>query len=85
MRRRIAFRVTCVCLVCCIAFMALYTYATLNQLTRSATDDLLRICRMSAMYLDNAAFSPSDEGNAIKKLAADLEVGITVINAEGLV
>ena len=85
MRRRIAFRVTCVCLVCCIAFMALYTYATLNQLTRSATDDLLRICRMSAMYLDNAAFSPSEEKPALKQLADELGAEITVLDADGAV
>lgn len=83
MRRRIAFRVTCVCLVCCIAFMALYTFATLNQLTRSATDDLLRICRMSAIYLDNAAFSPSDEKSAIKEMAGELGAEITILDSNG--
>ncbi len=83
MKNRIAFWVTCVCLVCCIAFTALHTHATLNQLTQSATDDLLRICRMSAVYLDNAAFSPSEEKSAIRSLAGKLDVGMNVLNAEG--
>ena len=43
MRGRITFWVTCVCLVCCIAFTALHASATLTQLNRSATDDLLRV------------------------------------------
>ena len=83
MKNRIAFWVTCVCLVCCIAFTALHTHATLNQLTQSATDDLLRICRMSAVYLDNAAFSPSEEKAAIRSLANKLDVGMNVLDAEG--
>ncbi len=83
MKGRIAFWVTCVCLVCCIAFTALHTHATLNQLTRSATDDLLRICRMSAVYLDNAAFSPSEEKTAVRSLANKLDVGMNVLDAEG--
>jgi len=82
---RIAFWVTCVCLVCCIAFTALHTHATLNQLTRSATDDLLRICRMSAVYLDNAAFSPSEEPAAVRELARKLNVSMSVMDAEGVV
>jgi len=82
-KNRIAFWVTCVCLVCCIAFTALHTHATLNQLTQSATDDLLRICRMSAVYLDNAAFSPSEEKTAIRSLANKLDVGMNVLDAEG--
>ena len=85
MRGRITFWVTCVCLVCCIAFMALHTCATLNQLTNSATDDLLRICRMSAMYLDNAAFSPSEGKDALKNLAAEVGVEMALLDDEGAV
>ena len=69
MKGRITFWVTCVCLVCCIAFTAIHANATLTQLNRSATDDLLRICRRSAEYLDNAAFSPSEEKDAVAILA----------------
>lgn len=85
MRRRVAFWVTCVCLVCCIAFMALHTCATLNQLTNSATDDLLRICRLSAMYLDNAAFSPSETKDALKSLAGEIGVEVALLDEEGAV
>ncbi len=85
MKGRIALWVTCVCLVCCIAFTAIHAHATLNQLTSSATDDLLRICRMSAEYLDNAAFSPSEEKSAVTSLGAELEVGMMVLNADGTV
>lgn len=85
MKGRITFWVTCVCLVCCIAFTAIHTHATLNQLTVSATDDLLRICRLSAEYLDNAAFSPSEDKEKIRKLAADMDVGMTVLDANGKV
>lgn len=83
MRGRITFWVTCVCLVCCIAFTALHATATLTQLNRSATDDLLRICRMSAEYLDNAAFSPSEEKEAITKLANELDIKMNVIDENG--
>lgn len=83
MRGRITFWVTCVCLVCCIAFTALHATATLTQLNRSATDDLLRICRMSAEYLDNAAFSPSEEREAITKLANELDIKMNVIDENG--
>ena len=79
MKGRITFWVTCVCLVCCIAFTAIHTHATLNQLTVSATDDLLRICRLSAEYLDNAAFSPSEEKSAVTSLGAEMEVGMMVL------
>ena len=85
MRKRVAFWVTCVCLVCCLAFMAFHTCATLNQLTNSATDDLLRICRMSAMYLDNAAFSPSEEKSAMKNLAGELGVEMSLLDKDGAV
>jgi len=80
---RITFWVTCVCLVCCIAFTAIHANATLTQLNRSATDDLLRICRMSAEYLDNAAFSPSEEKEAIGKLASELDMKIAVFDETG--
>ena len=83
MKGRITFWVTCVCLVCCIAFTAIHANATLTQLNRSATDDLLRICRMSAEYLDNAAFSPSEEKEAIGKLASELDMKIAVIDETG--
>ena len=83
MRGRITFWVTCVCLVCCIAFTALHASATLTQLNRSATDDLLRICRMSAEYLDNAAFSPSEEKEAITRLANELDIKMNVIDETG--
>ena len=85
MKGRITFWVTCVCLVCCIAFTAIHANATLTQLNRSATDDLLRICRMSAEYLDNAAFSPSEEKEAISKLASELDMKMTVFDANGTV
>ena len=85
MKGRITFWVTCVCLVCCIAFTTIHTHATFSQLTDSASDDLLRICRLSAVYLDNAAFSPSEEKAAIKKLADDMEVGMTILDADGKV
>ena len=83
MRGRITFWITCVCLVCCIAFTAIHANATLTQLNRSATDDLLRICRMSAEYLDNAAFSPSEEKEAISELASELDMKIAVIDENG--
>lgn len=83
MKGRITFWVTCVCLVCCIAFTAIHANATLTQLNRSATDDLLRICRMSAEYLDNAAFSPSEEKEAIGKLASELDMKIAVFDETG--
>jgi len=80
---RITFWVTCVCLVCCIAFTAIHANATLTQLNRSATDDLLRICRMSAEFLDNAAFSPSEEKEAVGRLASELNMKIAVIDETG--
>ena len=83
MKGRITFWVTCVCLVCCIAFTAIHAHATLNQLNRSATDDLLRICRMSAEFLDNAAFSPSEEKEAVGRLASELDMKIAVIDENG--
>jgi len=81
---RITFWVTCVCLVCCIAFTAIHANATLTQLNRSATDDLLRICRLSAEYLDNAAFSPSEEKTAVSELASELNMKIAVIDENGM-
>ncbi len=83
MKGRITFWVTCVCLVCCIAFTAIHANATLTQLNRSATDDLLRICRMSAEFLDNAAFSPSEEKDAVGELASELNMKIAVIDETG--
>ncbi len=92
MKGRISFWVTLVCLVCCIVFTGLHAHATLDQLNRSATDDLLRICRMSAMYLDNAAFSDSADAaqqnfvlnkNSIRALAKELDVEINVLDEAG--
>ncbi len=85
MKGRITLWVTCVCLVCCIAFTAIHTHATLNQLTASSTDDLLRICRLSAEFLDNAAFSPSEERDRIRQLAGKMGVGMTVLDENGAV
>ncbi len=85
MRRRLAFLVTCVCLICCIAFTTVYTRATFGRQIDSATEDLLRICRLSAEYLDNAAFSPSEEIDALKKLAGQIGAEITVLDADGMV
>ncbi len=85
MRGRITFWVTCVCLVCCIAFTAVHSHATFRQLNDTTTDDLVRICRMSAEYLDNAAFSPSEEKETIENLAGRLQVGMTVLDETGAV
>ncbi len=91
MKGKLSFWVTLVCLVCCIVFTGLHAHATLDQLNRSATDDLLRICRMSSLYLDNAAFSaPAGVESApdkamIRELAAELKVSVSVLDKEGSV
>ncbi len=92
MKGRVSFWLTLVCLVCCIVFTGLHAHATLDQLNRSATDDLLRICRMSAMYLDNAAFSDSADAaqqnsvlskNSVRTLARELNVEVNIIDEAG--
>lgn len=84
MRRKVALTATCVSLLCCVAFVAVYARATLNNLTAIATENLLQICRMSAEYLDTAAFSTFDESESsrLKGMAQEAGVGLVVIDAD---
>lgn len=84
MRRKVALTATCVSLLCCIAFVAVYARATLNNLTAIATENLLQICRMSAEYLDTAAFSTFDESESsrLKGMAQEAGVGLVVMDAD---
>ena len=85
MRRKVAFTATCVSLLCSIAFVVVYAQATLNNLTAIATENLLHICRMSAEYLDTAAFSTFDdvENARLKEMAQGAGVGLAVMDADG--
>ncbi|MBQ8953453.1 MAG: hypothetical protein IJ048_05010 [Clostridia bacterium] len=49
-------------------------------------DELLRICRVSADYLDTAAFSTLDDEDSARldALAAKLNVGLSIMDAEGV-
>ncbi len=84
MRRKVAFTATCVSLLCCIAFITMYARATLNNLTAIATENLLHICRMSAEYLDTAAFSTFDESESsrLKGMAQEAGVGLAVLDTD---
>ena len=85
MRRKVAFTATCVSLLCSIAFVVVYAQATLNNLTAIATENLLHICRMSAEYLDTAAFSTFDdvESGRLKEMAQGAGVALAVMDADG--
>lgn len=84
MRRKVALTATCVSLLCCVAFVAVYARATLNNLTAIATENLLQICRMSAEYLDTAAFSTFDESESsrLKGMAQEAGVGLVVMDTD---
>ena len=87
MRRRVALIAACATLICCIVFSAMYSRAAFERLTAGEIEDLLQLCRMSAEYLDTAAFS-SFEGETkdeLDGLAAELEVGLSVLDGDGTV
>ena len=86
MRRWVAFIAASVMLIASIAFSVIYVRAAYNNLAASDMDDLLRICRVSADYLDTAAFSTFDgeDGARLDALASKLNVGLSVIDADGV-
>ena len=87
MRRWVAFIAACAVLVCSLAYSVIYVGAAYNNLAASAIDDLVRICRVSADFLDSAAFSTfEDEEKArLDDMARRLSVGMTIMDADGVV
>ena len=85
MRRWVAFIAACAMLVCSLAYSVIYVGAAYNNLAASAIDDLVRICRVSADYLDSAAFSTYDGDNKARldELTGGLNVGLTVMDKDG--
>ena len=87
MRKQVALIAACAMLICCIAFGAMYSRAAFNNMTETATRDLIQLCRMSAEYLDTAAFSTFDGETEVTldALAAELNVGLSVLDEKGIV
>ena len=87
MRKQVALIAACAMLICCIAFGAMYSRAAFNNMTETATRDLIQLCRMSAEYLDTAAFSTFDGETEVTldALAAELNVGLAVLDEKGIV
>ncbi len=91
MSRRVAVFTTCICLVCSLIFTILFSHLVMNSTTASAVDELENICRMSAEYLDNAAFSlkPSVSADELKvilnKIATLQNVNLAYSNENGAV
>ena len=87
MRNRVAAIAACAVLITCIIFAAALGRSALDQMNRSSAEDLAKICRMSADYLDTAAFLPSDENaqDVLEALATRLGVGVTLMDENGTV
>jgi len=87
MRRRVAFVAACTTIACSIIFSMIYARAALNNLTSAAVENLMTTCRMSAEFLDTAAFSAFDGETAalLDGLAAEAGAGLSVIDGDGAV
>ena len=84
MRQRVALAVACACLIVCSAILYISARSAVASNIETAADGLIRMCRMSAEFMDNAAFLESPE-DTLQQISLESGAGITVIGADGFV
>ncbi|MBR0464804.1 MAG: hypothetical protein IJJ23_10590, partial [Clostridia bacterium] len=84
MRRRVASTAAIVSLVCCLIFTLIYHQAVHDSLRADQVSDLLRLCRVSAEYVDAAALYASGDIDfrEIIKVNSDFNIGAAVYDSE---
>lgn len=83
MKQKVAIIATCLNLILCVAFLLICACYSRDAMNSASLQEIARICRLSAIELDSAAFTADEGKDYLRQLSSAANVSIGVYQKDG--